>query len=112
MKINKHVFFALFLSLIFLSGGTFYFHSVENWSPVDSFYFSTMTLTTIGYGDFVPTMDESKIFVSIYAILGVGIMLYLLGSIIAAFLVDQEDRFFKVVSKLDRRQKKKKKKFS
>ncbi len=107
MKINKHVFFALFLSMIFLFGGTFYFHNVESWSPVDSFYFSTMTLTTIGYGDFVPTLEASKIFVSIYAIFGIGVMLYLLGSIIAAFLVGQEDRFYKVISKLDRRQKKK-----
>ncbi len=98
MKVNQHIPFALLLGIIFLLLGTFYYSSEEGWSHTDSFYFSTMTLTTIGYGDLVPTTTESKMFTSVYAILGIGIMLYLLGTVISTFLVNQERYFVKVVS--------------
>ena len=50
------------LIVILLSIGTVYYNYAEGWSYVDSFYFSTMTLTTIGYGDIAPTSDGAKIY--------------------------------------------------
>ncbi len=76
--------------ILLLSLGTIFFHGAENWSYLDSFYFSTMTLTTIGYGDFVPTTPLTKIFTSFYSLLGVGIMLYLLGSVISNYVIEKE----------------------
>jgi voltage-gated potassium channel len=55
------------------------FHNLENWSYIDSFYFSSITLTTVGFGDLVPTHNISKIITSIYTILGVGTFLFCLG---------------------------------
>ncbi len=97
MEVNGHVLFALFLGVLFLAGGTFYYAAEENWSYTDSFYFSTITLTTIGYGDLHPTTDQSKIFTAIYTIFGVGVMLYLLGTVIATFLVNQEKYLEKLI---------------
>jgi len=97
MEINGHIIFALFLGVLFLSGGTFYYAAEEDWSYTDSFYFSTITLTTIGYGDLHPTTDHSKIFTSIYTIFGVGVMLYLLGTVITTFLVNQEKYLEKLI---------------
>lgn len=34
--------------------GTWVFHQVEGWSYLDSFYFSAISLSTVGYGDFSP----------------------------------------------------------
>ena len=34
--------------------GTWVFHKVEGWSYLDSFYFSAISLATVGYGDFTP----------------------------------------------------------
>ena len=99
MGFNKHIIFALLLAITFLSIGTVYYNQVESWSKVDSFYFSTMTLTTIGYGDLTPTFDGSKIFTSIYALLGIGIILYLIGSIIAKFFFQKEVYFDKLLKK-------------
>lgn len=72
------------LALI-LGIGTVFYHYSEGWSLVDSFYFSTITLTTIGYGDLAPTTDGAKIFTAFYAIFGIGLMLYFVRSVIGSF---------------------------
>ena len=45
----------------FIGLGTVIYHFVEGWSWLDSLYFSVITLTTIGYGDFSPQTDLGKI---------------------------------------------------
>jgi voltage-gated potassium channel Kch len=103
MELNKHLIFALLLAIIFLSIGTIYYNKVESWSHIDSFYFSTMTLTTIGYGDLAPTLDESKIFTSVYALLGIGVIFYLIGSVIAKFFFQKEVYFDKFIDKFQKK---------
>ena len=65
----------LLLTVVTLFIGTVFYHYIENWSWVDSLYFSVVTLTTIGYGDFAPTIMLSKIFTIVYIITGIGIIL-------------------------------------
>ena len=43
-----------FLVVSYIIGGAFLFHSWEEWGMLDSAYFCFITLTTIGFGDFVP----------------------------------------------------------
>ena len=47
----------LIITIIIISFGTVFYHYVEGWSWIDSAYFSVITLTTIGYGDFSPVTD-------------------------------------------------------
>ena len=42
----------------------------EGWSPFDSFYWSFVTATTVGYGDFRPVRRTSKIIALAIALLG------------------------------------------
>jgi voltage-gated potassium channel Kch len=58
-----------------LTGGAVFYHLVEGLTVVDALYFTSMTLTTVGYGDFVPLTDAGKIFTSVYAFIGVGAFL-------------------------------------
>ena len=73
---KRKLYYALGLIIFLLVLGTFVFNYIENWSYINSFYFSVSTLTTVGYGDLVPSHDISKIVTSIYVLLGVGIFLY------------------------------------
>ena len=41
---------------------------------LDSLYFTVITLTTVGYGDFSPQTPAGKIFTIIYILLGLGII--------------------------------------
>ena len=61
--------------------GTVTYHYLEEWTWLDSFYFSFITLTTIGYGDFAPTTDAGKIFTIIYIIIGVGVILSFINTL-------------------------------
>ena len=39
----------------------------------DALYFCVITVTTVGFGDFVPTSDASKLFVSAYVLIGLSL---------------------------------------
>lgn len=64
-----------FLVIVMLVSGTFFYWRVEGWSLLDSLYFSVITLTTVGYGDFSPTTTAGKIFTIFYIFIGLGIIL-------------------------------------
>jgi hypothetical protein len=61
-------------AVLLLTGGTVTFHYIEGWSWVDSFYFSTIAGTTVGFGDLAPTTDASKLISVAYIFLAVSIL--------------------------------------
>jgi voltage-gated potassium channel len=73
--------------LMFIFTGTIVYHSLErSWTWIDSFYFSVVTLTTVGYGDLTPTSQFSRLFTSIYLLLGTGVVVAALGIIGSRYL--------------------------
>ena len=42
----------------------------EGWSPFDSFYWSFITATTVGYGDVRPTKKSARILAIVIALVG------------------------------------------
>lgn len=60
--------------LVVLLVGTVFYHWREGWSWLDSFYFTVVTLATVGYGDFSPTRPETKLFTVLYIIMGLGLL--------------------------------------
>jgi hypothetical protein len=80
---NKHAFrYIAGLALLVLAMGTVVYHFIEDWSWVDSFYFSSVALTTVGFGDLTPSTDASKLFTVFYIFSGIS----LIGAVLNAFL--------------------------
>jgi voltage-gated potassium channel len=59
---------------ILLAIGSAFYRTIEGWSWLDSLYFCTVTLATVGYGDLTPTTDLGKAFAIIYIFLGLGLI--------------------------------------
>ena len=72
------------LIALFAVGMLFYTY-VEDLTPLDAFYLTGSTLTTLGYGDIVPETPAGKIFTVIYSIAGIGTIFYISGNIFSFF---------------------------
>ncbi len=62
----------LLMIVLLISGMIFYAH-YEDWGYLDALYFCVMTMSTIGYGDFVPTSSLSKVFTIVYSLVSIGV---------------------------------------
>lgn len=62
------------LTVFVLAAGTVFYHFVEKFAWIDAYYFSVVTLTTVGYGDFSPQTNLGKIFTTFYLFIGLGII--------------------------------------
>lgn len=82
--------------------GTVVYKFLEGWTWIQSFYFSVITLSTVGYGDLHPTNDVSRLFTAFYILLGVAIALSALAVIGKNYLEKREKKI------LERREQKRK----
>lgn len=82
MKEKNTDLIALFsAAVVALVVGSVFYRFIENWTWIDSIYFSVITLTTVGYGDLAPTTPISKIFTMVYVFVGIGIIFLSIRSI-------------------------------
>ena len=77
---------------VLLLSGTIFYWSVEDWTLIQSLYFSVVTLTTVGYGDLTPTSDFSRIFTIIYIFIGLGVLVAFLSALAQNYLRKGRDR--------------------
>lgn len=79
----------LFLFLGLLVTGTIAYSILEGWSPLDSLYFSVVTLATVGYGDLAPVTDLGKAFTIVYILTGVGVLVVFASRVVNT-MVDRQ----------------------
>ena len=63
--------------------------TAEDWTLIQSLYFSVVTLTTVGYGDLTPTSDFSRIFTIIYIFIGLGVLVAFVSSIAQHYMTQK-----------------------
>ena len=90
---HRRLIYVFILIMIVLFGGATIYHYIEGWRYLDALYFSTYTITTVGYGDITPKTDIGKIFTIFYIFAGVGIVLYGL-SLMASHFVEVREEFW------------------
>ena len=86
----------LWLTSIIISGGAVFYRFVEDWSWLDSFYFTVITLTTVGYGDLAPSTAGSKAFTIVLILIGIGVLITFIERVaryaMADFMERREER--------------------
>ena len=83
MRFIIYLLFAIFLMLIL---GTVVYHNLEEWSWIDSLYFTTSTMFTVGYGDIAPTNETTRLFTVFFIFISIGVVLYTAGYIFERIL--------------------------
>lgn len=72
---DKHVYqFLAGGAVLLVVTGTIVYRILEDWSWVDSVYFSVVAITTVGFGDLSPSTDASKIFTVVYIMVGISLI--------------------------------------
>lgn len=75
--------------VVYLAVGSIsYSYVFEQWSIVDSLYFSMVTFTTVGYGDLYPSTGAGQLFTAVYSLTGIsfwGLAIAEIGSRFVAY---------------------------
>ncbi len=71
--------------------GTIFYWRVEDWTIIQSLYFSVVTLTTVGFGDFTPTTPGAQIFTIFYILTGIGVFVALLASVAQQYVAQKTE---------------------
>ncbi|WP_256367960.1 potassium channel family protein [Ruegeria sp. HKCCD9179] len=69
-----------------------FYHYVEGWSWLDSIYFSVVTISTVGFGDFSPETAAGKVFTMVYIIVGLGIFVTAATTVADTILSQDDDK--------------------
>lgn len=93
LSVRKKILIAGTSVVVLMLIGTIFYHSTEKWSWTDSFYFTGITLTTIGYGDLYPTTQMTKIATVFFAFVGIGMVLFFFTIMAEAYIEHQEKNF-------------------
>ncbi len=67
---NITIFVAL---VVVISGTTVFFHFVEGWGGLDSYFFTVVTPSTVGYGNLVPVTAAGKLATTFLIFGGLGV---------------------------------------
>ena len=84
----------------YYSVGGIVYDELEGWPLLDTAYFLTVTITTVGYGDICPTTPEGKLFTVFYALVGIVFVFAALTPLVDALLF-VKDRLLKPITPKD-----------
>jgi voltage-gated potassium channel len=80
-----------FVAAALVLTGTLFYWRFEDWTVVESLYFSVVTLTTVGFGDLSPTTAGTQIFTIFYILTGIGVFVALLASVAQQYITQKAE---------------------
>ncbi|HUV62045.1 MAG TPA: potassium channel family protein [Thermoplasmata archaeon] len=93
--LNAQLVAVLSTLLVLIATGTIAYRYLEGWSWINSFYFTVCTVTTVGYGDIVPSSDISRLFTALYALAGVALALASLGLVGTTYITNRQEKLLR-----------------
>jgi potassium channel subfamily K len=76
--------------------GCLYYCNVEGWSIINSVYFTTISVSTIGYGDLTCSSDSCRGFTVFYVGFGIVLIVGLITSMVISILSSYEERVVEI----------------
>ena len=76
----------LLVATVVAGTGAVVFRVLEGWSLLDSFYFSVVSMATVGYGDLAPKTDAGKLFTIAFLVVGIGIFVLAVSALAEAVI--------------------------
>jgi len=76
---RKHLTLVTVVFIFIVAVATIFYRFMEGWSWIDSFYFSSITILTIGHSQLIPSSDVAKVFTVILSFFGISTFLILVG---------------------------------
>jgi len=98
------IIFLVTVLCLFLFGGAYCFTKLEEWTYLESIYFCFVTLSTVGFGDYLPASASSRIFCIVYMISGLGVCASLIATLTGLVSETQNSLSLLLKQPLDRLQ--------
>ena len=87
-KLRLRIYLAIFISVLVV--GTFGYMLTEGLSFLDAFYFTIVTIATVGYGDIAPTTAAGKVLDVVLIVTGVGTFVGLIANATESFVARRD----------------------
>jgi voltage-gated potassium channel len=91
LKIFSRISFAIFLLLSIILGGSLGYMMIEGYSPIEAFYMTVITISTVGFTEVRPLSDTGRIFTAFLILTSIGTFTYTI-SVITSYFVSGEYR--------------------
>ncbi|GBG27747.1 Two-pore potassium channel 1 [Hondaea fermentalgiana] len=92
-RARKQLVINVLIVFLLMLVSTIFFVYVEDYSFVDSLYFTVTTLSTVGYGDLAPRTHEGRLFAIFWVTIGVFMLFRLIGSLMDVILESRKLRW-------------------
>ena len=94
-KYFKELYYASFFLIIVLVGGTLGYVFIEDFTWMDAFYMTVITVSTVGFGEVEPMGPEGRLFTSFLIITTFGTFAYTISTITRYLMSGQYRIYFK-----------------
>lgn len=68
------------------AAGTVYGAVAEEWSFIEALYWTVVTITTVGYGDYAPSTQRGRMIISFFILTGCGAFAAILSGVVASYI--------------------------
>jgi len=100
-NINK-ILKAFLILLIIITVGTSGYVIIEGWSPLESFYMTIITISTVGFGEIRQLSSQGRIFTVFLIFFGMGVIAYILKNS-AQLMIEAQIKYIIGRSRLEKR---------